>query len=83
MTYTPLETIQFVIREHEAILEGISLEIREETNYDDEQHSIVMSQLSEEYDDTKNHLDNLLIIKQMLTLSELSTKSNNDAVDGS
>lgn len=83
MSYTALETIQFVIREHEAILEGISHEIREETNYDDEQHSIVMSQLSEEYDDTKSHLDNLLIIKQMLTLSELSTKSNNDAMDDS
>jgi hypothetical protein len=83
MSYTPLETIQFVIGEHEAILESISHEIREETNYDDEHHSIVMSQLSDEYDDTKNHLDNLLIIKQMLTLSELSTKSNNDAMDGS
>jgi translation initiation factor 2 beta subunit (eIF-2beta)/eIF-5 len=83
MSYTPLETIQYFIREQEAILESISHEIREETNYDDEHHHIVMSQLSEEYDDTKSHLENLLVVKQMLSLSELSTRSDNDAVDGS
>ena len=63
---TLLETLNYFIREQEAILEGLSWEIREETNYTDEQHSKVMENLSEDYDIRNEHLTNLKLIKHFL-----------------
>lgn len=69
MTYTPRETIDILIGELEGELEGISLEIREETNYDDEIHKQMMEHLSEEWDEKNEHLQNLKQIKELLQRS--------------
>jgi hypothetical protein len=69
MTYTPRETIDILIEELEGDLEGISLEIREETNYDDEVHKQMMEHLSEEWDEKNEHLQNLKQIKELLQRS--------------
>lgn len=69
MTYTPRETIDILIEELEGDLEGISLEIREETNYDDEMHRQMMEHLSEEWDEKNEHLQNLKQIKELLQRS--------------
>lgn len=69
MTYTPRETIDILIEELEGELEGISLEIREETNYDDQIHKQMMEHLSEEWDEKNEHLQNLKQIKELLQRS--------------
>lgn len=66
MTYTPRETIDILIEELEGDLEGISLEIREETNYNDEVHKQMMEHLAEEWDEKNEHLQNLKQIKELL-----------------
>jgi len=66
MTYTPRETIDFFIKELEGDLESLSLEIREETNFDDEVHKQMMGHLSEEWDEKNEHLQNLKRIKELL-----------------
>lgn len=63
---TLLETLSYFIREQEAVLEGLSWEIHEETNYTDDQHSKVMENLSEDYDTQQEHLINLKLIKHFL-----------------
>lgn len=56
------DTIEYFIEETEAELEGISWEIREETNF--ENNSI--EYLSSVYDETEQHLNNLKEIKSIL-----------------
>jgi len=60
-----------LIQEYEWDLESISLEIREETNYGDDVHQIIADQLYEEWDEQKNHLDNLKAIKDLLIKNNL------------
>jgi len=77
---TPLNTLNHLIEEFEADLEDISLEIRETTNYEtihisqDILRDSVILQLNYEWDEKKQHLDNLKEIKRLLgeTLEELS-----------
>lgn len=59
---TLFDTIGHYIKEVEADLEGISLEIREETNFEPN----CVDSLSEMYDEVKEHRDNLLEIKSEL-----------------
>jgi len=66
MTYNILQTIEHLIQQYEGVLEGISFEIGEETNYDDDVHQVIADQLYEEWDELKNHLDNLKAIKDIL-----------------
>ena len=63
---TLLETLNYFIQEQEAVLEGLSWEIHEETNYTDEQHSKIMENLSEDYDVQEERLTNLKLIKHFL-----------------
>lgn len=58
-----LNTINYFIREQEAELESLSLEIREETNFEDN----LVDRLSEDYDYHKEHLENLNKIKDLIT----------------
>jgi hypothetical protein len=71
MTYNILQTLNHFIQQHEGDLEGISLEIREESNYDDAVHQTIADQLYEEWDELKNHLDNLKAIKDLLIKNDL------------
>jgi len=59
---TLFDTLDHYIREVEADLEGLSLEIREETNFEDN----AIEYLSEMYDTVKEHRDNLFTIKSEL-----------------
>jgi len=59
---TKVETIQFFINQIEGDLEDISSQIREETNYEDNS----IDYLSEEYDEKKEHLENLKSILSQL-----------------
>jgi len=71
----PLNTLNHLIEELEADLEDISQEIRETTNYEtihisqDKLRDSVILQLNYEWDEKKQHLDNLRQIKK--TLEEL------------
>jgi len=56
---TLFDTLDHYIREVEADLEGLALEIREETNYEDN----AIEWLSEQYDIVKQNLNNLKQIK--------------------
>ena len=66
MSYTPRETIDFFIEELESDLESLSLEIREETNFDDDVHKEMMNHLTEEWDEKNEHLQNLKQIANLL-----------------
>ena len=59
---TILETLNYFIQEMEAELEGISWEIREETNFENN----TIEYLSSVYDETEQHLNNLKEIKSIL-----------------
>ena len=73
---TPLNTLNHLIEEFESDLEDISREIVETTNYEtihisqDMLRDSVISQLNSDWDEKKQHLDNLRQIKK--TLEELS-----------
>jgi hypothetical protein len=67
MTYK--ETLDFFIEELEGDLESISLEIGEETNFEDEVHRQMMEHLSEEWDEKNEHLQNLKQIKELLNIN--------------
>lgn len=56
---TLFDTLDHYIREVEADLEGLALEIREETNYEDN----AIEWLSEQYDIVEQNLNNLKQIK--------------------
>jgi hypothetical protein len=81
---TPLNTLNHLIEEFEADLEDISREIVETTNYEtihisqDMLRDSVISQLNYEWDEKKQHLDNLRQIKR--TLEELSQDDSTDAL---
>ena len=82
---TPLNTLNHLIEEFEADLEDISLEIRETTNYEtihisqDKLRGSVILQLNYEWDEKKQHLDNLRQIKK--TLDELSQEDSTASQD--
>ncbi len=59
---TLFDTLNHYIGEVEADLEGLSLEIREETNFEPN----CVDSLSDMYDAVKQHRDNLFIIKSEL-----------------
>jgi hypothetical protein len=59
---TLFDTLDHYIREVEADLEGLALEIREETNFE---HNAI-DYLSKMYDEVKEHRDNFLKIKSEL-----------------
>ena len=78
----PLNTLNHLIEELESYLEDISREIVETTNYEtihisqDVLRGSVILQLNCEWDEKKQHLDNLRQIKR--TLEELSQDDSND-----
>lgn len=57
-----LETLDYYLNETEAYMNELSWEIREETNYEDNN----VESLSQEYDFNKEHRDNLLKIKSII-----------------
>jgi hypothetical protein len=59
---TLFDTLDHYIRETEADLEGLSLEIREETNFEPN----CVDSLSDMYDTVEQHLNNLKQIKQII-----------------
>ena len=59
---TLLETLDYFLTETSADLEGLSWEIREETNYEDNN----VDSLSEIYDFNKELYDNLKLIKSII-----------------
>ena len=82
---TPLNTLNHLIEEFEADLEDISREIVETTNYEtihisqDKLRGSVILQLNYEWDEKKQHLDNLRQIKK--TLEELSQDDSTASKD--
>jgi predicted amino acid-binding ACT domain protein len=81
----PLNTLNHLIEEFEADLEDISREIIETTNYEtihisqDILRDSVILQLNYEWDEKKQHLDNLRQIKK--TLEELSQDDSTASQD--
>jgi hypothetical protein len=61
-----LDTLEYFIDDTQAHLSDIEWEIREETNYDDDGHEERMEQFCEEYDDHKERLEDLKIIKSII-----------------
>ena len=57
-----IETLEYFLTETAADMEGLSWEIREETNYEDNN----IESLSEEYDFNKELHDNLQQIKSVI-----------------
>ena len=82
---TPLNTLNHLIEKFEADLEDISREIIETTNYEtihisqDMLRDSVILQLNYEWDEKKQHLDNLRQIKK--TLEELSQDDSTASQD--
>ena len=82
---TPLNTLNHLIEEFEANLEDISREIIETINYEtihisqDILRDSVILQLNYEWDEKKQHLDNLRQIKK--TLEELSQDDSTTSQD--
>jgi len=64
---TLIDTLNHYIREVEADLEGLSLEIREETNFEDNS----LDWLSEQYDIVEQHRENLEKIKSIIQIMEI------------
>ena len=62
-----IDTLEYFIDDTQARLSDIEWEIREETNYDDEGHQERMDDFCEQYDETKQRLDDLLKIQSELT----------------
>lgn len=62
-----IDTLNHYIREVEADLEGLSLEIREETNFEPN----CVDSLSEMYDTVEEHLENLQKIKSIIEIMEI------------
>lgn len=61
---TPLETLNKIIEDYEAQMESVSLQLREETNFEDEYTAELIEQLSEEWDELNEYLENLKIIRE-------------------
>jgi predicted RNase H-like nuclease (RuvC/YqgF family) len=79
----PLNTLNHLIEEFEADLEELSLELKEETNYEPihiseyQFRDSIISQLQSDLEEKKQHLNNLKEIKR--TLEELSQDDSTDA----
>lgn len=81
-----IETLNYYIQQAEADLEGLSWDIREETNYQGETHDLMMDDLCESYDLVKQQLEDLQQIKSELARlqrydEELSSVMPNDYKD--
>jgi hypothetical protein len=63
---TLLETLNYFIGRQEGELEGLSWDILEETNFEDNQ----VDRLSEFWDYEKEHLENLKTIKNLIMETE-------------
>jgi hypothetical protein len=61
-----LDTLEYFIDDTQAHLSDIEWEIREETNYDDDGHEERMEQFCEEYDEHKERLEDLKMIKSII-----------------
>lgn len=61
-----IETLNYYIQQTEADLEGLSWDIREETNYQGETHDLMMDDLCDSYDHVKLLLEDLQKIKSEL-----------------
>jgi len=67
-----IDTLNYYIEQAEADLEGLSWDIREETNYEGETHDLMMNDLCDSYDHVKLLLEDLQKIKSELEkISEL------------
>lgn len=62
-----VDTLDYFINQCEAEMEGLSWEIQEETNFEDN----IIDSLSDYYDDWQNRLNDLKEIKNLLTPDEL------------
>jgi hypothetical protein len=61
-----IDTLNYYIEQAEADLEGLSWDIREETNYEGETHDLMMNDLCDSYDHVKLLLEDLQKIKSEL-----------------
>ncbi len=61
-----IDTLNYYIEQAEADLEGLSWDIREETNYEGETHDLMMDDLCASYDHVKLLLEDLQKIKSEL-----------------
>lgn len=61
-----IDTLEYFIDDTRARCSDIEWEIREETNYDDEDHTARYDYFCEEYDEAKQRLDDLLKIQSEL-----------------
>lgn len=61
-----IDTLNYYIEQAEADLEGLSWDIREETNYEGETHDLMMDDLCDSYDHVKLLLEDLQKIKSEL-----------------
>ena len=81
----PLNTLNHIIEEFEADLEELSLDLKEEINYEPihiseyQFRDSIISQLQSDLDERKQHLDNLRQIKK--TLEELSQDDSTASQD--
>ena len=79
----PLNTLNHIIEEFESYLEELSLDLKEEINYEPIHKSeyqfrdSIISQLQSDLEEKKQHLNNLKEIKK--TLEELSQDDSTDA----
>jgi hypothetical protein len=65
---TLLETLEYFLTETAADMDGLSWEIREETNYEDNN----VESLSEEYDFNQELHDNLQKIKSIIEIMDIN-----------
>ncbi len=65
-----IDTLEYFIDDTQARLSDIEWEIREETNYDDDDHQERMEQFCEEYDEHKERLEDLQQIKTLINQLE-------------
>ena len=81
----PLNTLNHIIEEFESYLEELSLDLKEEINYEPIHKSEYQfrSQLQSDLEEKKQHLNNLKEIKRLLgkTLEELSQDDSTASQD--
>lgn len=61
-----IDTLEYFIDDQRARLQDIEWEIREETNYDDEEHDFRMADFCEQYDEHVERLEDLKQIKSII-----------------
>ena len=62
-----IDTLEYFIDDQRGLLQDIEWEIREETNYDDEEHQERFQDLCERYDE---HVDRIEDLKQIKSIIE-------------